>query len=259
MYAAIRALRLIPLSVWRNSLDQWSWHSFVITLVLDQAIGPIIGMLVWTPVLPDSAQVRTYFFILLVVQLMTVSYEDHTFCTSIFDGTIIERLLLPQPVIVDAFGVNLSLRFWHTVFGLPILAAVAIAVGLRLDLTDLLFAAPAVVVAGMLRFLSTIAVAITAFWTERATALVSLANIVTGMLGGAAAPIFLLPNRLADLGRLLPFWPMLGMPGEIAASVLTNGQILAGYGYQLAWLIIFAGLVALVWRGGLRRFTAVGA
>jgi ABC-2 type transport system permease protein len=231
----------------------------MITLVLNQAIGPIIGMLVWTSVLPGSAPVRTYFFLLLVVQLMTVSYEDHTFCTSIFDGTIVERLLLPQPVIADAFGVNLSLRFWHTIFGLPILAAVATAVGLRLDLTDLLLAMPAVVLAGTLRFLFTIAVAITAFWTERATALVSLANVVTGMLGGAAAPMFLLPSGLADLGRLLPFWPMLGMPGEIAAGALTGTQIATGYGHQLAWLIIFAVLVALVWRRGLRRFTAVGA
>ena len=253
------ALRLIPLSIWRNSVDQWSWRSFMITLVLNQAIGPIIGMLVWTAALPGSGQVRTYFFVLLVVQLMTVSYEDHTFCTSIFDGTIIERLLLPQPVIADAFGVNLSLRFWHTVFGLPILAAVAFAIGLRLNLTDLLLAAPAIVLAGILRFLFTIAVAITAFWTERAAALVSLANTITGMVGGAAAPIFLLPGDLADLGRLLPFWPMLGMPGEIAAGVLTRGQVAVGYGDQLAWLIILGVLVALAWRIGLRRFTAVGA
>jgi len=253
------SLRPIPLSFWRNSLDQWTWRSFMITLVLNQAIGPIIGMLVWTSVLPESAEVRAYFFILLVVQLMTVSYEDHTFCTSIFDGTIIDQLLLPQPVIADAFGVNLSLRFWHTIFGLPIVAAVAFAVGLRLDPTDLLLAVPALILAGILRFLFTIAIAITAFWTERATALVSLASVVTGMLGGAAAPIFLLPSGLADLGRLLPFWPMLGMPGEIAAGVLTGTQIAAGYVYQLAWLIIFGGLVALVWHRGLRRFTAVGA
>lgn len=255
----MNTLRLIVLSAWRNSLDQWTWRSFMITLVLNQAIGPVIGLLVWTAALPGSADVRNYFFVLLVVQLMTVSYEDHTFCTSIFDGTIIERLLLPQPVIADAFGVNLSLRLWHTIFGLPVLAAVALAFGLHPDPGSLLLALPAVVVAGIMRFLFTITVAITAFWTERATALVSLANIVTGMLGGAAAPMFLLPSDLADLGRLLPFWPMLGMPGEIAAGVLNPHEIVLGYGYQLAWLIIFGGLLALVWRGGLRRFTAVGA
>lgn len=255
----MNTVRLILLSAWRNSLDQWTWRSFMITLVLNQAIGPVIGLLVWTAVLPASTQVRTYFFVLLVVQLMTVSYEDHTFCTSIFDGSIIERLLLPQPVIADAFGVNLSLRLWHTIFGLPILAAIALAIGLRLDPSHLLLALPALLVAGALRFLFTIAVAITAFWTERATALVSLANIVTGMLGGAAAPLFLLPNQLAHLGRLLPFWPMLGMPGEIVAGVLSRTQIVIGYGYQLAWLTILGSLVAVVWRRGLRRFTAVGA
>lgn len=89
-------LRLVGLSAWRNSLEQWSWRSFMITLVLDQASGPVVGLLVWTAVEPASSEVRVYFLTLLAVQLLTVSYEDHTLCASIFDGTIINRLLLPQ-------------------------------------------------------------------------------------------------------------------------------------------------------------------
>lgn len=162
----MKTLRLIRLAAWRNSLEQWSWRSFMLTLVLNQAIGPLIGLLVWTAVDPGSAQVRTYFVVLLAVQLLTVSYEDHTLCGSIFDGSITRQLLLPQPVLIDFAGMNLSLRFWHTVFGLPIVVLVGAAAGLTLDPGDLLLAVPALVVAGVLRFVFTLALAMTAFWTE---------------------------------------------------------------------------------------------
>lgn len=251
--------RLTLLAAWRNSLEQWSWRSFMITLVLQQAIGPIIGLLVWTSVQPESVEIRRYFVVLLAVQLLTVSYEDHTLCSSIFDGTIIGRLLTPQPVIVDFAGTNLSLRFWHAAFGLPIIIAVGIAAGVQLRPLDLLLALPAVIGAGVVRFLLALCLAITAFWTQRATALVSLGNTTVFLLGGAAAPLFLLTPELADVGRLLPFWPMLGLPAEIAAGVVTGRQIVFGCLIQLLWLVILIPIAVRMWSHGLRVFTAVGS
>lgn len=55
----MRLLRLVGLAAWRNSLEQWSWRSFMITLVANQAIGPLTGLLVWTAVDPESPAIRT--------------------------------------------------------------------------------------------------------------------------------------------------------------------------------------------------------
>lgn len=252
-------LRLVGLAAWRNSLEQWSWRSFMITLVLNQASGPVVGLLVWTAVEPASSEVRVYFLTLLAVQLLTVSYEDHTLCASIFDGTIINRLILPQPVFVDFVGANLGLRFWHAVFGLPVVVVVGVAADVQLDPRNILLAVPAVVIAGALRFVFTASLAMTAFWTQRATALVSLGNTVIILLGGTAAPLFLLPDDLAHLGRILPLWPMLGMPAEIATGDITTQGAATAYITQIVWLITFGGVAALVWRRGLRVFTAVGS
>lgn len=71
--------------------------------------------------------------------------------------------------------------------------------------------------------------------------------------------MFLLPGGLAEAGRLLPFWSMIGLPAEIAAGVLTDQQIITGYGTQAAWLVVLVPTAVLVWRRGLRVFTAVGA
>ncbi|MFC7624631.1 ABC-2 family transporter protein [Microlunatus sp. GCM10028923] len=255
----MRLIKHLAISAWEHSLQQWSWRSFLFTLVINQAIGPLIGLLLWTAVMPDSSAVRGYFFMVLAVQLLTVSYEDHTLSNSIFDGTIVDRLLVPLPVIISAAGANLGLRFWHGIFGLPVLLLVAVTAGLPLRAGDVLLAVPAVIIAGIMRFLFTVTLAMTAFWTDRASALVSFGDTGIALLGGIAAPLFLLPPTFAEIGRWLPFWPMLGLPGEIGAGVLTGPQLLAGYAIQAGWLLVLIMVAALTWRRGLRVFTAVGA
>jgi len=255
----MRTLQLVGLAAWRDSLEQWSWRSFMVTLMLNQVAGPVIGLLVWTAVQPGSADVRAYFVVLLAVQLLTVSYEDHTMCASIFDGTMSSRLLLPQPVIVAFIGSNLALRFWHSLFGLPIVIVVGILAECSLHLGTAAAAVPAILLAGALRFVFTSTLAMTAFWTERAAALVSLGNTVIVLLGGIAAPLFLLSPAISTLGRLLPFWPMLGMPAEIASGALTRDDIGRAYTAQLAWLIVGVLVSCVVWRRGLRAYTAVGS
>lgn len=254
----MRTLHLVALAAWRDSLEQWSWRSFMVTLMLNQVAGPIIGLLVWTAVDPGSAEIRTYFLVLLAVQLLTVSYEDHTLCASIFDGTISNRLLMPQPVIVGFIGSNLALRFWHSLFGLPVVLVVGVLADVNLHLGPVAVAVPAVLLAGALRFVFTSTLAMTSFWTERGAALVSLGNTVIVLLGGIAAPLFLLPTGIGAIGRLLPFWPMLGMPAEIAAGALTPADLALAYTAQLAWLILAVAGAVVVWRRGLRVFTAVG-
>lgn len=255
----MRTLRLVWLSAWRNSLDQWTWRSFMITLILNQAIAPVIGFLIWKAVAPGSAEVSSYFLALLIVQLATVSYEDHTLASAIFTGDLAGELLQPQPIMIPFIGANLGLRFWHIVFGMPVVIALAVATGTAPRLGDMIAAMPALMIAGVLRFLFTTTIAISAFWTDQARNLVGFANTIVGLAGGIAAPTFLLPDPWSGLARTLPFWPMLGLPAEIAAGSLGPDQLLRGYLCQLGWLAVAAVAARLAWRAGLRRFSAVGA
>lgn len=255
----MRLPRLVLLSAWRNSIDQWTWRSFLITLILDQAIAPIIGFLVWRAVAPGSAEIANYFLALLIVQLATVSYEDHTLAAAVFTGDLTGELLQPQPILIPFIGTNLGLRFWHIVFGVPLVIALGLVTHTAPSALALLAAVPSLIIAGTLRFLFTTSVALTAFWTEQAQNLVGFSNTIVALAGGIAAPVFLLPGPWAHLARLLPFWSMLGMPAEVAAGSLTVSQIADGYLTQSVWLVIAAGIAWLAWRAGLRRYSAVGA
>jgi ABC-2 type transport system permease protein len=255
----IRILRLVGLSVWRSSVSQWSWRSLVITLVVGQAVTPLLGLFVWSAALPGDSAVSTYYVVLLAVQLTTVSYEHHTVSNGIYDGNFGQALVEPQPVVIDTLGGNIALRIWHLIFGMPLIVLAVVVADIRIDPTAVALSVPALLLASGLRFVFTYTLALSALWTERAHGLVGLGETLIFLLGGTAAPLSFLPDPFRAIGQGLPFWSMLGMPAEIAAGTLQGSALAQAYGIQLGWLIALTAFTVAVWRVGLRRFTAVGA
>ncbi len=160
--------------------------------------------------------------------------------------------------MLGPLGANIALRIWHLLTGLPLIIVAAIVSGVSFDLKAILLALPALVLAAALRFLFTYLLALSAFWTEQAHGVVGFGETLIFLLGGSAAPVMLFPARIRPLGEVLPFQSMLGFPAAIASSGLSAMEILAGYGWQLLWIAVFVLLVVLVWRSGLRRYTAIG-
>jgi ABC-2 type transport system permease protein len=254
----IRFLRLLRGYVVREFLQALTWRGFLITLVLNQAVTPLLGLAVWSAALPGNTAVSAYYVALLVVQLMTVSYEHHTFSNGIYAGDLSDELLKPRPVVVTTLGVNLALRVWHLLIGLPLIVAACLVVGVSFDSRDVLVAIPAVVLAAALRFLFTYGLALSAFWTQRAQGVVGFGETLIFLLGGVAAPVPLMPEVLRPWVAALPFWSMLGFPAGMASGAVHGAQVLQGYGWQVVWIGVFAGAVAFAWRSGVRRYTAVG-
>ena len=71
----IRIFRLLAAYTTRAFLQWTAFRSFLFTLVFNQAVSPLIGLALWSAVLPGETQLSTYFIALLAVQLMTVSQE----------------------------------------------------------------------------------------------------------------------------------------------------------------------------------------
>ena len=118
---------------------------------------------------------------------------------------------------------------------------------------------PALAMAMVLNFLSGYCVAMVAFWTTKNGAINRVYWSVAMFLGGRIAPLAVLPPALRAAAHYLPFQTMFAFPIEVAMSRQSGDQILRNYMLQLAWIAI--GLVAwrLIWRAGLRRYSAVGA
>jgi ABC-2 type transport system permease protein len=255
-----RLLSLIALRIRREVLEWSGTWWFLLTLVVQAALGPLIGMFVWSAVYPADSYVATYYVTLLLVTVMTESFEQHTFSEKIYDGTISHDLLRPQPVIVDVVGANLAIRIWLTAMGIPLALLAGWAFGVSLSWASVLVAVPLVVLGGVLRFCWVFLLSLTAFWTERVHAIAGFGWTLTSLLGGTIAPLAFLPGPLRDVGQLLPFYPMLGLPADVAAGRVDGlAPVLTGLATQGVWITVFATCAVLLWRAGIRRYTVVGA
>ena len=250
-----RVVSLVVLGVKRKFLDWSSGWWFTLTLVANEALGPLVGLFVWSSAVPGDPRLASYFTALVAVQLMTASYENHTFSESVYQGTVSHELLKPQPVVIGPIAENLAIRAWMTLFGLPLVVLTGLAVGASYEWQHVLLALPAVACAAVLRFLFTWTLALAAFWTERVHAIVTFGHVLILLLGGSAAPVGLLPEPWHSVAAALPFYPMLGLPADVATGVVNS----TAYAGALGWIAVTAVLAVVAWRAGVRRYTAVGA
>lgn len=242
----------------KQSFLQWlAWRSFLVTIVLEKAVTPLVGLAVWRAALPDAGVVSRYYVALLLVQLLTVSYEHHTLANRIYEGTLTHELVKPIPAVTVFAGEAAASRMWHLVIGFPLIAVLWELIG-GLAWGHVALALPAIVLAMITRFLMTWTLALTACWSQQAHGVVGFGETLLFLLGGTAVPLSLMPGALEPVARALPFAAMLGFPAELASGGLGGGQILFGYLWQLTWLAVFGWLARAVWRAGLPRFAAVG-
>ncbi|TDW19228.1 ABC-2 family transporter protein [Kribbella kalugense] len=240
----------------RQEVLEWSgaWW-FLLTLVVQAVVAPLIGLFVWSAVYPDDPSIARYYVAVILVTLMTESFEQHTFSERIYDGTLSHELLRPQPVVIGVIGMNLAIRAWLTLLGAPVVVLTGFALRAGFDWSAVLRSTPYIVVAAVLVFLWTFLLALTAFWTDRVHAVVGFGSQLIFLFGGTAAPIGLLPDTWRRVAEVLPFYGMNGLPAEIAAGRRSGG----GLGYQLIWVVVLVAVVTVVWRIGVRRYTAVGS
>lgn len=253
-----RLLRLLMAYARRSFLQWLAGRAFLVTLVIEQAVPPLLGLALWSAALPDASGISTYYLMLLAVQLMTVSYENHTVANGIYAGTFSHQLVKPQAPVLAPLGENLAIRLWHVLLGIPLFAALWLAADVAVNPRNVLAALPAILMAAALRFLFTYTLALTAFWSQQAHGAVGFGETLLFLLGGAAVPIGLFPEQVQPIVAALPFRAMLGFPAEIAAGELAPASVVAGYGWQGLWTVAFLFLAMTVWRRGVHRYTAVG-
>jgi len=254
----IRLLRLVGIAIRRWFLQWMAVRGFLVTMVVGQSVTPLLGLAVWSAALPDSDSVSAYYLALLLVQLMTVSYENHTLSNGIYAGNLSHELLKPQPPVIGTLGQNLALRIWHVLIGLPLLLLIWLVTGVTLSAEAALLAMPALLLAAVLRFLFIYTLALSAFWTQQAHGAVGVGETLIFLIGGSAAPLAFFPGMFQTIGEVLPFRAMLGLPAEITTGSLDRDAVLTGYAWQIVWLLAFAAVAVGVWRRGVRRFTAIG-
>jgi ABC-2 type transport system permease protein len=201
-----------------------------------------------------------YYLVLILVNQITYAQVNWTVGDLIRYGQINHILLRPMAPVYDALASEVAGKVVYLLFDIPILAVLAIILKPEMTVTwekAGLFLA-ALILAWFLRFLWGYWIALLAFWSARADALLTLQDSLIFLLAGQVAPIALLPGILQSAAGVLPFRYMVAFPVEILTETLSPAQIAAGFVVQLSWLTVAAILTIAIWRRGIQRYAGFG-
>ncbi len=238
--------------------------------MIGQVLEPLVYLVVWSTVADSrggsvggytTSQFAAYFIVFMLVNQLTYTWVMYEYEYRVREGLLSSALLRPVHPIHADIAENISSK----VISLPLIMIVAAALALIFRPTAVLQGwavfvfFPAVFLAFLIRFLVEWMLAQAAFWTTRVGAINQVYFVLVLFLSGQLAPLSLFPQPIQLLASVLPFHWMIGFPVELILGHLTPLQALTGVGVQLAWLIASLVLVRIVWRAGIRIYTAVGA
>jgi len=205
----------------------------------------------------------TYYLVLLIVDKLTSEITIHVTAYKIQDGTLSSELLRPiHPILTSTLMYNMAFKALTFMAMVPVWVALVLL--FRPDFsgitaTNLLLAVPAILVGASINYLFGAIITCIAFWTTRVYSIAEMIWAFILLLGGTFVPLELLPGIARQAAEILPFqlyvyFPVQLILGRLEAEVVLRNFLLQGF-----WLVVTLVAFQIVWREGVKRFSAVGA
>jgi ABC-2 type transport system permease protein len=267
----VRAFLDLYLQQFKTSLAATlQYRASLVIWLIGHVLEPLVFLIVWSTVSNASGGsiggfttggFAAYFILLMLVNHVTYTWIMYEFEYRIRNGTLSFALLKPIHPIHSDIADNIASKLITMPFMLiiaailslsfhPILSPAVWSVGL---------AFPALLLALLIRFLLEWTLAQAAFWTTRVSAINQIYFVLLLFFSGQLAPLALYPAFIQGVAAVLPFRWMISFPLELLLGRLTPSQALVGLAAQVAWLLVSYILIRIVWRAGVRIYSAVGA
>jgi ABC-2 type transport system permease protein len=243
------------------------YRSFFFILAFGWMIGPLIYLMVWTTAAGgktiaglNRGEFVAYYLVLILVNQVTYSQANWTVGDLVRYGQMNRLLIRPLSPFFDTLSSEVAGKVVYLIFDLPVVLGLALILRPEMHITWQAWLAfvPALLLAWALRFFWGYWLALLAFWATRADALLALQDSLVFLLAGQVAPLALLPGLLHDAAVILPFRYMVGFPVEVLTGQVDPAGLVTGFIFQAAWLALALALTAILWRSGLKRYSAVG-
>lgn len=230
---------------------------------------PVIYLVVWSTVANaqggsvagyTAGEFAAYYIVWTLVRNMNIVFTPYGWEWRIQRGQLSGMLLRPIHPIHYDLAYFAGWKVVVIVLWLPLAALLALIFRPTLDPTLLEAGVFALAIWGayLIRSMLLWVLGMISFWTTRVSAIYELFFAAELLLSGRLVPMALLPDWARRVADVLPFQWTFGFPIEALVGRLTPEQLFFGLGMQLLWIGIGVGLVALVWRFGVRRYSAVG-
>jgi ABC-2 type transport system permease protein len=238
--------------------------------LLGNVIRPVVFLAAWVAVARaqgggvggfSAGDFAAYYVALTLVTQLTQAWDAWEFEQDVRLGRLSPKLLRPLHPIHYAIVDNLIWKVYTLPVLLPILGLIAwsFQAHFRTQPWQALLFVPSVMLGAALRFSFGWVLATLGFWTTRINVLSSLLDRASFLFAGQIAPLALMPGLLQALAYALPFGYMLGVPAELLQGALDPPTALRLVLGQAAWLVATLLAFRVMWRLGVRQYSAVGA
>ncbi len=178
------------------------------------------------------------------------------------EGTIQKYIVQP----IDAVGFLLMTRMAHklvyyAVAAVPFALVFYLCRGFFTGLPDAWSLAGgmlSLLLSFLLGFFFEASIGLVAFWFLEISSLMFIVMSLNYFLSGHMVPLELLPPALAGLMRLLPFQFLAYFPSMVLLGKVNHAELVQGLLLELAWVVLFVVLSRVLYRRGLRRYSAFG-
>lgn len=209
-----------------------------------------------------SGMISYYLLVTLVDTFTAVNEDDWQIAADIKDGNISQFLLKPINYLTYRLCLFFSGKIIFT-------AASLLPVGIFIfwlrkyfvvppDATALACSVLSVLLTGLLQFLMSYTMALTAFWLLEVSTLIFIIFAFEYIAGGHLFPLNILPPAIEHALNFTPFPYLLFFPVSVYLGQARGSALWQGLATQAAWTFFFYLVARMVWSRGIRKYSAVG-
>lgn len=205
--------------------------------------------------LPDMIE---YQVLVLFIALLAHSYNGMTLAEDIRLGRISSYLIYPFDFWQFHLASFFSFQFVQVIVALVTLVFFSLLGFMgHTSLSGLFYGLQICFFVSLLWFVIQYLVGLLSFWLEETWVFRVLVGLVTSFLSGAILPLEVFPGWLVTVLKYTPFPYMTFAPVKIIMGTY-EGSILFASAILSFWTIVLFFIAALIWRRGIRLYTAAG-
>lgn len=230
---------------------------------------PLVMLAVWITIADAGpvgdygpAEFTSYYLALLLVRQLTSVWVAWELDYDIRMGELSHKLLRPMDPVHNHLALHLADKLFRLITVVPVILLVAVAVpgvSYPSDAVTVSLFLFSMICALAIRFVTQSCIGLLSFWITQSLAINEMVYAGMLMLGGMIAPLDLFPPVVGRVADVLPFRYMLSLPVELLLERVAGPERFSVLGIQILWLVAFTIFYRLLWRIGLKHYSAVGA